>query len=366
MQRDVNRHNILEILSGKDFTLVSEVANEKYNNELWRSYADVAAPKRAKTWDMLVRNSRIKVMASTLDPYSAKPLIAKGGFETYGGKIPYMGIAGKIDQQDVEAKLEMEAFGAPLTPQIAKELTLDTLEDMYQAIHSKLKFFVLQGVSTGNIVVDIDNQVNGKFISIDLNIPAANKATVAKVWSDSTANPVQQLIDKQRYAKRTLNLDISGMHWEMSQELWDVFIMHPEVIKATTGRMNIVNADNYIVTDGEKQAMLTTLGIKPIVIVEESVAFDSDGESTSFNPFDTDNAVLLPNTPFFDLQNSPSYQSMLQTATAERSTVEGFITAVSMWDDKHGVNTIDMDAWAFPVPKDAKNILIVDTATATS
>ena len=364
MQRDKSTHNIIEILGGKDFKVVSEVANDKYNNELWRQYADVAAPKRAKTWDQLVKDSHVKVMASVLDAYSDKPLVSKEGYTVYGGSIPYMGIAGKIDQQDVEAKLELEAFGSPITPEMAKDLTLSTLEEMYQGIHSKLKFFCLQGVSTGNIVVDVNNQVNGKYISIDLNIPAANKKDVVKVWSDKTANPVQQLIDLQRYAKRTLKLDITNMHWEMSQELWDVFIMHPNVIAATVGRMNIADASNYIVTDAEKKAMLSTLGIKPILVIEESVSFDSDGEAQSFNPFDTDNVALLPNAAFFDLQNSPSYQSMLNTPTAVRSTVEGFITSVSMWDDKHGVNTIDMDAWAFPVPKDAKNILIVDTATA--
>ncbi len=364
MQRDITTHNIIEILGGKDFKVVSEKANEIYNNSLWRTYADVAAPKRGKTWDQLIKESRVKVMASTLNAYSDKPLVSKEGYSVHGGSIPYMGIAGKIDQQDVEAKLEMEAFGSPITPEMAKDLTLSSLEDMYQGMHSKLNFFCLQGVSTGNIVVDVSNQVNGKYISIDLNIPAANKATVATVWSDPAANPVQQLIDKQMYAEDTLELNLAGMHWEMSYELYNVFIMHPNVIKATTGRMNIANADNYIVTNAEKQAMLSTLGIMPIVVRREKSAFESDGKKVTFNPFDTDNIVLLPNTPFFDLQNSPSYQSMLNTTTAVRSTVE-FITVVSMWDDKHGVNTMDMDAWAFPVPKDAKNILIVDTATAT-
>lgn len=362
MNRNKSNYNIAEVLSGKDFQFISDLANERYNNELWKMYCDLSPVQRSRTWNSLVRESNVKVMASVLDVNSAKPLTSLSGFSTYGGDIPKIGIGSKIEEQDILNEMELLAVGAPLETEMAKNLVRVPLSSLYQGIHSKLKFFVLQGISTGRIVVDMNNQVNGKFISVDLNIPSANKVNVAKVWSDATADPIKDLRDKQRFAKNTLKLNLSDFHWEMSQSLYDTFISHPKVESIIKGRLNILNND-YIVTEDEIRAQLLALGIKPFYVVDEVCAFDSDGEAKEVEPFDTDNMSLVPSR-FFDMKRAISVQSYIESNTAMRSTVEEVIAAVSTWDDRKGVNNIDVEAWMFPVPKDPKNILILDTATA--
>ena len=364
MKREATQYNINEILQGKKFEMVSNLANEKYNNEDWRFYADWDVLQRDTTWNQMMREADIAIMAVNLDPDSDKPLVSLGGMETYSGDIPFMGLGTRIEGNDIRQALQLKEVGASLTSEDAMRLTMTSLETLYQGIHSKLNFYCYQGISKGQIVVDTNSQKDGKFISVDLNIPAANKVKVAKVWSDITANPIQDLLDKQRYAKRELNLDITGMHWEMDEVKYNAFMEHPKVVELIQARLQKVSGD-YIVTDAEKKAVINTLGIRPIVVVDQVCKFNSDGKKLSINPFEVDNVVLIPDLPFFNMKRAISNQTIIgQTVSAQRSTVEKCIAAVSTWDDQHGVNNIDVEAWAFPVPKDPKNIVIMDTTTA--
>jgi hypothetical protein len=364
MNRNKTQYDISKVLSEGAFQIISDLSNELYNNEVWRNYATWGRLQRSRTWDAIVKNSNIKVMATVLDVNSAKPLTALGGYSTYGGSIPKIGIGSKITEQDILNMMELEALGTDIDLDTAKDLVRVPLEDLYQGIHSKFKFFCLQGISTGNVVIDVSNQVNGKYLSVDLNVPAKSKKFTVKVWSDITADPLQELLDMQRYAKNTLKLKLDGYHWEMTQTKFDAFMAHPEVVKLTRGRLNILNTD-YIVTDTEKLGVFTTLGLKPIVVVDELCAFDVDGEATEIEPFDTDNVVLVTNEPWFEMKRAVSAHSVASDNSAMRSTVEECIAAVSTWDSRNLINNIDVEAWAFPVPKNPNNILILDTA-ATS
>ncbi len=364
MNREKTQYNINEILQGKKFEVVSNLANEKYNNKNWRFYAEWDALQRDTTWNQLIKEANVAIMAVNLDPDSDKPLVSLGGIETYSGDIPFMGLGTRIEGKDIRQALQLKEVGASLTTEDAMRLTMTSLETLYQGVHSKLDFYCYQGISKGSIVVDATNQTDGKYISVDLRIPSANKVNVKKVWSDATANPIQDLLDKQKYASRTLNLDIEGMHWEMDQAKYDAFMEHEKVKSLIQARLQKVSGD-YIVTEDEKKAVIRTLGIKPIVIVDQICKFNSDGKKLSINPFEVDNVILIPNTPFFNMKRAVSNQTLIgQTATAQRSTVEECIAAVSTWDDQHGVNNINVEAWAFPVPKNPKNIIIMDTTSA--
>lgn len=355
--RNKTQYNVSKILDEGTFQTISEVANLKYTTEVWRNYAEWDRVQRSRSWNSVVKENNVAVMATLLDVNSAKPLTSLGGYSKYGGDIPKIGIASKIEEQDILNIQEMKAFGDDLSEDDAKELIYTPLSKLYEGVHSKLDFFCLQGASTGKIIVDVTNQVNGKYISVDLNVPAANKRTASTVWSDAAADPIKQLLAEQKYAKNTLKLNLGNFHWEMSQSTFDVFIDHPNVVKYVMGRLNVLNND-YIVTEEEKLRVLRVLGIAPIVVVDHTCRFESDGVAVDIDPFESDNVVLITNTPWFDMKRAKSALASVDDPSAMISEVEEVIAAVSTWDTETITNKVSVEAWVFPVPKDPKQILI--------
>jgi len=359
--RNKTQYNVSKILDEGTFQTISEVAHMRYETGIWREYADLDRVQRSRSWNSIVKENNVAVMATLLDVNSAKPLTSLGGYSKYGGDIPKIGIASKIEEQDILNIQEMKAFGDDLSEDDAKELIYTPLETLYEGIHSKLDFFCLQGASTGNIVVDVTNQVNGKYIAVDLNVPAANKRSAGTAWSDPAAEPVQQLIAEQEYAEDTLDLNLSDFHWEMSKQTYKTFITHPKVIEFAKNRVQAVNTD-YIMTKSQIRAVLSDFGLAPIVIVDKKCKFDSDGKKVEIQPWENDNVVLITNTPWFDMKRAKSALSSVDDPSAMISEVEEVIVAASTWDVETITNKISAEAWMFPVPKDPKKILIFDIA----
>lgn len=380
MARSKNLYQIKplsDFIDAQNFGVILDTANAKYNNEIWRRYADWGTPTDDREWKMGLKETPILVRASQLGTHSPMPMRNTVGWSAYGGSIPQIGHGFTIDQSDLieirkASKLQDMTFGESLI-----DCFIQNSSNMLGGIHNEMSYMTLQALSTGGIK---DVAVDGT--SYDFKFPIADNHFVAPLsgleWfkksgsnivANESADPIKDIQDWQEYYTDDLGLAVD--HWKISKKLLSKLWQHPTVIRQYKASKNYYQpADVKAV----KADVLAWMHNEMEIWMFDVVDFKSRHE---------ENGVAVNDEPAFNEQNMVAYSSAIkpfeikcmnslrkdrmgmggQTAANLYSLVEGRIAVLNTWEERPMQNTIDCELFAAPVFRNLHEIGIATTYT---
>jgi hypothetical protein len=238
---------------------------------------------------------------------------------------------------------------------------------MIGGVHNELNYLTLQALSTGSIK---EFSVDG--IKHDYKFPIADshfvkaskewfKVVSGKVQADDTADPVQDMLDAQKYLTDSLRLNVD--HWKISKELFDRLMLHPVVIKYCTGKMNYFKPENVKLSNNEILTALHDMGVWMFDVIDYKSAHEEDGFSVPDSPaFDEHNLVACSSNivPFEMKCTNSIYLDRLAYGGVSLSDsyhlVEDRIMVQNTWQERPVKNIVDCELYASPVFNNIREI----------
>lgn len=361
-------------LNAEDFGLILNTVNNKYNEAIWRRYADWGTPTNEREWKQGVKKTPILVRASVLGTHSEKPQRSTQGWEIYGGTLPKIGHGFSIDEDEMIelrriSKLADLTFGESLI-----DAFLNNSSYMLGGVHNELSYMTLQALSTGGIH---DIAIDGFRYDFDFQIPDENFTAPAagSKWfntdgtSNTSADVIEDFLTFQKYFTKTLNLGVD--HWKLSEELFDKILAHPSVTDAYKGSKNFYNPTNVKVNRSDILAwMHDELRIWPFDVIDFKTRHEEDGKPVNDNPaFDVHNMAACSSA------YKPFEMKCMRSILADRAAlgahndsvrttlVEDRIAVQDVWHDRPMKNIVDCELYAGPVFNNVTDYGIVTTYT---
>lgn len=381
--RDVSLYSLNDLrryVDAENFGLLLNTANEKYNNAIWRNYADWGTPSDSREWIQGQRDVPIMARASILSAHGNKPQRSTTGWRTYGGSIPKLGHGFSIDESDLFAlreasKLQSVPFGYLVTDSL-----IQNSSNMLGGIHNEISRMLLQAMSTGQIK---DASVDGTSYDFKFPIDQKNFSTATVKWftvgkdgvtltANESADPIKDLKDAQKYITDVLQLQVD--HWKLSKTLYEALLIHPAVIKRCTARVEYRNTTdnnlkNLLLTDEEKLAVIHGLGIWAFDVIDFKTVHEENGIAVPDTlPFDVHNIVAASSVqkPFTIKCTNSIFRDRLSAGPTANSTlysfVENRIGVLNTWQERPIENIVDFEVYAAPVFRDVHDIYFFTVA----
>lgn len=361
-------------LNAESFGVILDNVNAKYNDAIWRRYADWGTPSNEREWKQGVKKTPILVRASILGTHSEKPQRSTQGWEIYGGTLPKIGHGFSITEDDMIelrriAKLNDLTFGQSLI-----DAFINNSGNMLGGVHNELSYMTLQALSTGGIH---DVAIDGFRYDFDFQIPDANYTAPAagKNWfnTDGTANtsadPIEDFMTFQSYFTDTLSLGVD--HWKISKTLLDSILKHPAVTTAYKAGKNFYAPENVKVVKSDLLAwMHDEMGIWPFDVIDFKTRHEEDGK-----PVNDDPAFDIHNMAACSRAYKPFEMKCMRSILADRASlgahndsvrttlVEGRIAVQDVWHDRPMMNIVDCELYAGPVFNNVNDYGIVTVWT---
>ena len=368
--RDFKQYSINDMrryIGADNFGVILDNSNAKYNEAIWKRYATWGTPSDDKEWIQGQKETPIMVRASILDTHSNKPQRNTGGWEYYGGSILKLGHGFSIDEDDLfQMRRNHNMTHVPMAILMADDV--QTRSDMMiGGVHNELNYLTLQALSTGSIK---EFSVDG--IKHDYKFPIADshfvkaskegcKVVSGKVQADDTADPVQDMLDAQKYLTDSLRLNVD--HWKISKELFDRLMLHPVVIKYCTGKLNYCKPENVKRSNQEILTALHDMGVWMFDVIDYKSAHEEDGFSVPDSPaFDEHNLVACSSNivPFEMKCTNSIYLDRLAYGGVSLSDsyhlVEDRIMVQNTWQERPVKNIVDCELYASPVFNNIREI----------
>lgn len=347
-------------LNAESFGVVLDNVNAKYNDAIWRRYADWGTPSNEREWKQGVKKTPILVRASVLGTHSEKPQRSTQGWEIYGGTLPKIGHGFSITEDEMIelrriAKLNDLTFGESLI-----DAFINNSGNMLGGVHNELSYMTLQALSTGGIH---DVAIDGFRYDFDFQIPDANYTAPASgsEWfntngtANTSADPIEDFMTFQSYFTDTLSLGVD--HWKISKTLLDNILKHPAVTAAYKAGKNFYNPQNVKVVKSDLLAwMHDEMGIWPFDVIDFKTRHEEDGKPVNDDPaFDVHNMAACSRA------YKPFEMKCMRSILADRAAlgahndsvrttlVEGRIAVQDVWHDRPMMNIVDCELYAGPV-----------------
>ena len=304
-----------------------------YGQSIWRKHLDWGLPQIELTFATAIGRSRIEAAASIVDPDSPAPKRSRNKLEKLEGKIPTMKEAFDLNQDDYRKLRSLENL--PISDQAKLQSLIKHLWDDVQlaatSTDRRLDIMFLQGVSSFEIDVNVINNPDGvDFGKIDLLAGSDQKRTVAKVWTDPTADPIKDIEDVVSYAgaKGRRFAEI----W-MDQATWTRFKNHPEVYKKLAAFYNPGSGRNVTATRSAINEYMVENELPQIVVQNHRIAVEKDGKPDVINPFKVENVVFVPGGKLGIVHNAIAIETMEPVEGINYATYDR--TLVSKWRDNN-------------------------------
>lgn len=346
------------------FTTVINDVNAKYNDAFWRRFAFWGRRMRTPEWKINVRDTEINVAAAVLSANGQKPLRGAGAWQTYGGTIPLIGHGFQMDASDFMA---LKAF-EPIADDPNFHARYDYLERFAAAVggmHSRINMMVFEGLSTGFITADAQNNGEGIQIAVDLNYPSDRfKVPSYGIWGSGSDDPIQDLLDIQDWMDDN---SLPYTNWLISKKLIRKMSVNKNVRIKIAMKMypNTPNPGQIPLTRKEvMEGLVNYYGIVPIIEIDEKSNVERDGKGNVIKSFAEDVAVLCVPDRFFELQNCENIYEMDNNPNVLHSSVEeGRISVIVEYFSNPVKDVTSMEAYVLPVPRNPNNICILKTST---
>ncbi len=354
-------------------TFIDDNFAKRYDNASWKTAFDWGIPKLGFTYTQLQGTRLLAPKATIIDFSSEKPLRAPAGFSLSSGKMPRMGHRVQFNEESFIQQAQLMSNYAGVVPRwddLYNLIVTDTSK-LLQGIHGQLNYMAFQIESTGKFVTTLANNPDGiQGMQFDFQIPDANKKKVVKVWSDVTADPIQDLLTIYTNAIQAF---IPVGVFRMNLATWNTFRLHPNVQKRVAIQLNPAmgsgNNTSFISTDENIRLVLSGLNMPPIEVVDETSmveSYDSTTRSiknTYIKAFADNTVILRPAGKVGTVESS--LPIILNEPGKTISTYEGGrITLFQDVDSRHKVMEMIAEFTGIPVLNNPNYIIMLDTATA--
>lgn len=346
-------------------TLIDDQKQLLYGKSIWRNYLDWGLPQTELTFATAIGRSRIEAAASIVDPDSSAPLRSRRTLEKLEGKIPTMKEKFSLNQDDYRKLKLLETL--PMSDDARVNMLIaklwDDVENAASSTDKRLDIMFLQGISTFAIDVSLLNNPDGAvFGTVDLLAKPDQKRTVAKVWTDPTADPFKDIENVVNYAAA------SGREFEeiwIDRETW-FGMKNLAAVKSAIGSLyNPAPATSYIVTLSAVNEYLVENQLPTIKIINERRGVEKDGKVETINPFKKENVVFKPAGKLGIVHNAVSIENWEAFQGVNYANYDR--TLISKWRDN--------DPWreytqaelnAFPALEQIDGIFLLQTDVATA
>lgn len=217
----------------------------------------------------------------------------KKGLAYYSGAIPEFiskGTVEKATERDYKEKL-FEQFGDAAL--IAAYAT-DVLQSKLDSANQTLSHMGAQLLSTGKIIYNQGQGIQGNVLKAEIPVENFLKAG-AKVWTDTTARLLDQIVAIVNDIKEAKGLDLQ-FQLEVPRKMFNECFLKNEQVIEQVRYVNLINnvplPERLVLTeDMVRPALAKFEGLPPIVIIEEK---QKDAENGVVHGWKEDAAVLRP------------------------------------------------------------------------
>ena len=316
--------------------LVVDRGQDRFAPTWYQNYFTFAPPQVGLTYTSVIGASRIEAAASVVSRDSDTPLRARGQLSKMSGEIPAIKEMFKMTESDYRDYLVMQSMPVPDTTKRDQMLDFifnDTLK-VRNSVFKRLDYLVQQGLSTGQIDLNVTNNPDGIVLTepLDLLMPASNKKQAAVSWDvPATATP---LTDIENTIKAATDAGRSIAKILMENGLWLKFKKCKEVIDTMQafyyaakpgGGFNPV----AITTLDNINNFLTANRLPVIEIVDNVIGIETDGVISNQRPFSAINAVFVPGNQLGTIKNAIAIEQLRPVASVSYATSNGAL--ISKW-----------------------------------
>lgn len=365
MTNELNLHQLFNSINDEvTLNAIADTANEKYNTPLWKLYCDKLEPQVNDMWKKTLIEKEIEVKASVVSANSSLPVRAISGASEMFGNIVRIGHAYTLGADDVRTLINMGYRSGNGLESAYFAKIMDKTTALLVGLHSRINDMALQGLSSGKIKFDSNNNPDGIPYEYDLGIPASNKLCckhASKDWDDDDYAPLTDLKRMIEVAKGKF----AYTHFEMTQAKFDRLISHPltlaqyRVFAGYDSAAAVANISSNIVWE----LIRTSLGLPPVVIVDEISKIEIDGiPTTSSASFATTNVILRGSNTFYELYNTIPINRFDNNPAVITTAIENEMIVIQKKYSSDPIQEkIGFEAQVFPVAKNPAHVVILNT-----
>jgi hypothetical protein len=272
-----------------------DASKNAFQAPVFQNYFDWGVPKATLDFTTVIGRARIEAMASVVSRDASAPLRGRAILEKLQGSVPAIKHKLKLTEEDYRQWLAIQGMrgidGAAKVNQIMDLIWNDAAKAANGPL-KRLDAMVLEGISTGQITIDLNNNPDGVALpaAIDLLMPAANKKNAAVNWGTSaTAKPVTDIMGVVEAAAGE-GKSIEKML--MTRAKFIEMSKTKEVVDLLTGYFNF--AKSNIPTFQQVNDYLRANLLPQIEIVEYVTGVESDGKISTYRPFKAESVSFLP------------------------------------------------------------------------
>lgn len=246
------------------------------------------------TWNSTSLNNSI-VAADVVSMDSSLPLKKRSTLSRASGDIAKLGIKYTLKEKQISDIMVMQAKGQQ-EADIARRI-LDNVPKAINGIHTRVEIMFEQALSTGQVLVNTDNEGTG--IRVDFGYSNANRyhATAAG-WSDaSNATPLTDI--RQMFDGASANSDsITDVY--LSEAYFNYMRKTTEVkeLVATANNQVIISASTLPIPNRQRtlDALSEEFGATFHVVNNSYKVEAQDGTQTTIKPWEQGNVVGVPSS----------------------------------------------------------------------
>ena len=298
-------------------------------------------------WIKGASNQPVGIRLSSFDAKSIRRDME--GIKEYSTKMPFFKESVYIDE-DMRQQLNnfIDANKPDIVDRILSRI-FDRQAKLIDATKITLERMRMEALTTGTITLSS----NGQSYTYDYGVPANHKKTVAKSWSDASADiigDIQSYVDMMKAEGVTITRAICNS--SVANNFKKNTAMKNAIYVFAGGTVDITTevARRYIESE-----------TKVKIVVNDNVYVDEQGQSHKYIPDDT--IVFMPDgiLGYTNLGTTPEESDLMNNLNANVSIVnEGVAVTTSQMVDPVNVDT-KVSMIALPSFEEADKVVIVDT-----
>lgn len=368
-QNFYNQFDIRRYVDEKNFSVIMDTANAKYNGAAWRRLASWDEPSDSRTWSQGTKTVPIMARASLLSTHGLKPMRNTSGWKFYTGSTPKFGHGYTMGEDDMFILRDARNNTGASMQSLIYDSLLTNAQNILGGMHNELTHMVYELASTGEIH---EQSVDG--VSYDFTFdfeqnqfqnvsPAWFKYVNGKLVADDTADVLGDFIELQDLYTETQNREVNA--WMLNKNTLNMILDHPSVLKTfvkwkTAGISDSIA--NYPATRVEVAAFLHDRGVWPFLPIDFKSVHEEDGKPVEDAPAFAPQYMIAfnMNEKMFSIKNTNSiWKDRQNWGGIARNTmysfVENRIAVLSTWQENPIHNNVEFELYAGPVYRNLRN-----------
>lgn len=296
-----------------------------------------------------IKGANNQPVALRLSAYDAKSIRRDSrGIEKFDTEMPFFKESKYIDEKmRQQLNILMQTNNQALINQILSKIFVDEIE-LIKASHIALERMRMQALTTGAVTL----ASNGQSYSYDYGVPADQKVTVKKSWSDASADIIGDISDYvEKMKAKGVNITRAVCNSSVAKYFKNNTAMKNAIYVFANGTVNIT-------TSKALEYIYAETGLQ--IVVDDDVYVNEAGEVVKYVP---DNTFVM--FPEGDLGNThmgttPEESDLMNSLNAKVSVVDNGI-AVTTHEEHDPVNVeTKVTMVALPSFERANEVVIVD------